>query len=664
MVFSNLKIHTKMLLLLCIPLVIFTCIAIFLIQNSYKEYGRIELLEKGILLSANISGTIHELQKERGASAGYLGTKDKDFEKMLLEQRLLTDKKVMELKSFLQSFNFRDYPIMLQNSLKDSLKQLENLQRFREGVDSFNMAVGEVLGYYTQTISSLIGDITEVANISRDYAVVRSLIAFIDFINAKESSGQERAILSNVLGANKFTEGLYQRFIALITAQNIYLENFIHYSTKEGLEFYQQAIKDPSFQEVQRIRKIAIEKAQTGNFGISQAYWFDTITLKINILKNIEDNLANNLISTVSNNKSKNFINFIGLGIVLALVILSTLGIGYLIVYNITSRIRKILEFLVYMNKTKDISKTLSLKKSSDEIGIMYQAIQNFLQTIKQIFMELNAQSKCNLQISQDLFKGAKDVLGYTQESFKLSNYSNEIGKEVGESLAINIQKTTHTMTDIIGAKSQLDETKNSIANFSQSIAQDAQNQEALVENIATLTQDAENIKNILVAIVDIADQTNLLALNAAIEAARAGDHGRGFAVVADEVRKLAERTQKSLNEIDTTINIITQSISNVSTQISQNSKNFFSFVDNSHQIQENINKVNESIQGVSSLANETISSSQQLNNETNSLLNNNKELNEYLQNISQEMDKISSVSKELSSQSQKIEAKINEFKF
>ena len=60
-------------------------------------------------------------------------------------------------------------------------------------------------------------------------------------------------------------------------------------------------------------------------------------------------------------------------------------------------------------------------------------------------------------------------------------------------------------------------------------------------------------------------------------------------------------------------------------------------------------------------LANETISSSQQLNNETNSLLNNNKELNEYLQNISQEMDKISSVSKELSSQSQKIEAKINE---
>jgi len=115
-------------------------------------------------------------------------------------------------------------------------------------------------------------------------------------------------------------------------------------------------------------------------------------------------------------------------------------------------------------------------------------------------------------------------------------------------------------------------------------------------QSINMLNQRSSEIGNILNLITDIADQTNLLALNAAIEAARAGEHGRGFAVVADEVRQLSEKTQKSLTEISSVINVVVQSIMQVSAELEENAKNINSLSDISVKTQENIQKTGECV--------------------------------------------------------------------
>ncbi|MBX7490169.1 methyl-accepting chemotaxis protein [Helicobacter sp. Faydin-H64] len=111
--------------------------------------------------------------------------------------------------------------------------------------------------------------------------------------------------------------------------------------------------------------------------------------------------------------------------------------------------------------------------------------------------------------------------------------------------------------------------------NQASSLEQTAQAVEEItssMQNASSKTQEvisqSNDIKSVVGVIRDIADQTNLLALNAAIEAARAGEHGRGFAVVADEVRKLAERTGKSLSEIDANINLLAQGVNDMGESI------------------------------------------------------------------------------------------------
>ena len=622
-------------------------------------------IKHNVKLAIAVSNLVHETQKERGATAGYVGSQGKKFIKRLPQQKRLTDKKLQELQDVLDHTDMEQFNYISRKWLHQALVELKKLKTIRNGAQHLTMGGKKVIGYYTNMHALFLNFLGAMAQDAKTVTEARSLLAWYYFDMAKERAGIERAVMSNAFARNKFLPGMKDKFVMLVTQQDDYLDSFEKAASKEMVAYYKKTVTGNVVDEVNRMRDIAFHTDKIGGFGEDPNHWFSVITQKINLLKKGDDYLSKKLLETVdvalSSAKTQLYSFLIVIGFVLLFIIIFSKKIAD----GITGAIAKfqvgLLNFFDYINRDREDIELLDAQ-SKDEFGMMAQVVNENIQRTQKSIEEdtkfiINTQeimskmtnghlnvrieaqtSNTNLQNLKDTINGALSQLenrmstlnqildkysnyDYTQEvvvsGFEEGSTFNNLIQNINalrDAIVSMLQNSSSSAQELLNKAEYLQEQMDALSSATLKQAAMLQNAADRMQNIdesgretsmkaADVVQQSNDIKSVISIIADIADQTNLLALNAAIEAARAGEHGRGFAVVADEVRKLAERTQKSLAEINANINVLTQSITDISASIDEQSGDISAINDSISEIDRKTKENSEIVTNVDEVA-------------------------------------------------------------
>lgn len=325
---DDISIKWKILIIIFLPL----AMALYLSYNNVWEANKTAENMDGISklseTAVSASKLVHELQKERGRSSGFLNSKGERFSSELSAQRLETEKYMKLYKESFSEINFSDYSETLKLTADRINAKLALLESIRQSIDGLSISADEVVKRYTEIIHYIIS-ITDVIGgyASEEPKLAAMIDSYRALMEMKERNGIMRAALTGVFARNAFTPYLYARVLEIGAEHNIYEEIFLNKANSEIISLHNKTVKGSAVDETNSMIKYALENHASLNLQVDPEKWFHAISAKIDLMKNVEDGIATKIVeySYKLADDASNARNYMTILILIALTITITL---------------------------------------------------------------------------------------------------------------------------------------------------------------------------------------------------------------------------------------------------------------------------------------------------------------------------------------------------
>ncbi|WP_345792654.1 nitrate- and nitrite sensing domain-containing protein [Thauera sp. JM12B12] len=276
--------------------IVIAAVLFYAITDVMTQWTTRNAMARGVQysqLSVQINAVVHELQKERGLSAGFIGSRGGRFKAELATQQQDSDKVRAALDAWLAGTERQTLGGQIEKALAEAQTRMAELQAVRSRVNGLSIPGPESFNYFTGTIERLITVINIAASAAEEVELSRGMNAYLMFVLAKEQAGRERASVNGLFAANAAADlALHRRIITILTAQDTYLSTFRSLAAQEWQDALQRVLDSEPGRETARLRQIALDRMEQGEFGVEPASWFATITRKIDLMKVEEDRFA------------------------------------------------------------------------------------------------------------------------------------------------------------------------------------------------------------------------------------------------------------------------------------------------------------------------------------------------------------------------------------